>query len=68
MSQIGETRRSNVKGEGAVREVTYIPKDVQAKKERELKKREQSRNYDSEKRKRRGIKELGFKTPFKNQK
>jgi len=68
LSQIGETRRSNVKGEGAVREVTYIPKDVQAKKEMELKKREQSRSYDSEKRKRRGIKELGFKTPFKNQK
>ena len=34
ISQIGETRRSNVKGGGAVREVTYIPKDVQARKER----------------------------------
>ena len=52
-----------------MREVRYIPKDVQAKKEREMKKRELSGNYDSEKRRRRrGIKELGFKTPFKNQK
>lgn len=62
-----ETRRFNVKGEGVTKEVTYIPKDVKDKKEKEEKKGEQSSDkYTSSKRKRRGIKDLGFKTPFKN--
>lgn len=66
---VGKTRRLNVKGEGATKEVTYIPKDVQNKKEKEQQKRDQeSGEHDAQtKRRRRGIKELGFKTPFKNQ-
>ncbi len=68
-SNIGETRLIKVKGEGATREVTYTPKDVLAKKENERKKRDQSDEHDEgrSKRKRRGIKELGLKTPFKHQ-
>jgi hypothetical protein len=70
-SHIGETKRFTVRGEGSSKDVTYIPKDVQEKKEKELKKREQeSKQYndgETVKRKRRVIKEIGFKTQFKNQ-
>lgn len=68
---IGETRRLNIRGEGSSKEVTYIPKDVQEeKKKKDQLKREQNEGNDGGqvKRKRRGIKELGFKTPFKNKK
>mmetsp|Transcript_18741 Transcript_18741/g.27643 ORF Transcript_18741/g.27643 Transcript_18741/m.27643 type:complete len:356 (+) Transcript_18741:1542-2609(+) len=64
-SIVSETRKLNVKGEGLTREVSYIPKDILRKREQEAMK---SRDDGEKKRKRRGIKELGFKTPFKNQK
>jgi ribosome biogenesis protein ENP2 len=67
---VGETKRMHVKGEGATKEVTYIPKDVQARNERRRQKEQESgfTAQEKSKRQRRGIKELGFKTPFKNQK
>mmetsp|Transcript_17187 Transcript_17187/g.25009 ORF Transcript_17187/g.25009 Transcript_17187/m.25009 type:complete len:233 (-) Transcript_17187:528-1226(-) len=65
---VGETKRIRVKGEGATREVKYIPKDVQKKKEEQdaRRQKELEEGEGLRKRKRRGIKELGFKTPFKN--
>jgi ribosome biogenesis protein ENP2 len=60
---IGETRTLRVKGDGTTREVTYIPKSaknqLQENKVKDL-------NEAKTKRKRRGIKDLKFKTPFKN--
>ena len=62
-----ETKRSRVKGEGATREMSFIPKDVLRKKAAEEAKRQAVRgNDDQRKRQRRGIKDLGFKTPFNN--
>mmetsp|Transcript_8123 Transcript_8123/g.10319 ORF Transcript_8123/g.10319 Transcript_8123/m.10319 type:complete len:824 (+) Transcript_8123:98-2569(+) len=64
---IGETRRIKVKGKGTMKEVSYVPKD--ALKKREAAKAEVDKGSEIDeghKRKRRGIKELGFKTPFKN--
>lgn len=47
-----------IRGDGVSREVTYIPKDT-------LKKQERLKEKDRKGRSRRGIKDLGFKTPFK---
>lgn len=67
-SNMGETRYLHVKGEGAAKELTYIPKDVLAKREKDKMKQDQEDdiNVAQNKRKRRGIKDLGLKTPFKN--
>jgi len=62
---VGETKRMNVKGDGITKEVSYIPKDVQRKREQEAMKMN-GEDGEKKRRKRRGIKELGFKTPFKN--
>jgi hypothetical protein len=66
-SNMGETRYLHVKGEGAAKELTYIPKDVLAKREKDKMKQDQEDdiNVAQNKRKRRGIKDLGLKTPFK---
>ena len=64
---MSETRRGRVKGEGATREMTYVPKDVLKKREEQETKRQQMSEEDGkQKRKRRGVKDLGFKAPFKN--
>jgi len=60
----GEATTVYVKGEGASREVSFIPQDSR-------KKSDQTENEDASKGKkrrgdRRGVKDLGFKTPFKN--
>jgi ribosome biogenesis protein ENP2 len=47
------------------KEATFIPRDTKRKMEAEAKKKEES-NQERGKRNRRGIKELGFKTPFRN--
>ena len=67
-SNMGETRYLHVKGEGAAKELTYIPKDVLAKREKDKMKQDQEDDINGaqNKRKRRGIKDLGLKTPFKN--
>jgi len=55
--------------ESGSKEATFIPRDVREKmaKEQESKRRAGSRDRDEKgKRKRRGVKELGFKTPFKH--
>lgn len=60
-NKIGNTNLQ-VRGDGVSREVTYIPKDT-------LKKQERQRDAREKKgRSRRGVKDLGFKTPFKHSK
>lgn len=67
MSILSETRRGRVKGEGATREMTYIPKDALKKKAaQDAQSKDLEQGNDDRKRKRRGIKELGLKTPFRN--
>ena len=64
---MSETRRGTVKGEGATREMTFIPQDVLKKRaEKEAERKAMRGTDDQRKRKRRGVKDLGFKTPFKN--
>lgn len=54
-----------VKGEGASREVTYVPLDVRKKQMKEKQKLEEENAADKKaRRERRGIKDLGFKKPF----
>ena len=63
----GETMRGTIKGEGATREVTFIPEDVLKRRAKAEADRKAARGDDNQRqRKRRGIKDLGFKTPFKN--
>jgi len=63
-------RSLRVKGEGVVKEMAFIPKDVrqkiEAREAREEGGRGEGRDGDGKKRKRRNVKDLGFKTPFKN--
>jgi hypothetical protein len=60
-NKVGNTKLQ-VRGDGVSREVTYIPKDT-------LKKQERQRDAKDRKgRSRRGVKDLGFKTPFKHSK
>lgn len=64
----GETRRLHVSGQGAVREATFVPRGS-AKKKAVLAAREKERHDgkdDRTGRSRRGVRELGFKTPFKH--
>jgi ribosome biogenesis protein ENP2 len=65
---VSEAKTLKVKGKGATKEVSYIPKSAQKKHfEKSKEKTEDVENStDKRKRKRRGVKELGFKTPFKN--
>ena len=65
---VSEAKTLKVKGKGAYKEVSYIPKDVQKKRLQASKEKAEDLENNSEgrKRKRRGVKELGFKTPFKN--
>ncbi|KAL7546972.1 hypothetical protein ACHAWF_010293 [Thalassiosira exigua] len=64
---VGETKRLKVTGQGAVKEVTFVPKSVRKRQEAEEKKREEARTRDDRRgRSRRGVKDLGFKTPFKH--
>lgn len=51
-----------VKGAGATKEVTYMPKATRSKDTKSDSRENRSRG----KRSRRGIKDLGFRTPFKN--
>lgn len=62
---MGETKRLKVRGQGTVKEVTFIPKSSLKKKEEEAAKQIKD---DRTGRSRRGVKELGFRTPFKHHK
>lgn len=56
------TTKLQIRGDGVSREVSYIPRDT-------LKKQERQKEKDNRKgRSRRGVKDLGFKTPFKHSK
>ena len=58
-----------MKGEGAMKEVSFIPKSDRKKMEaKERAKQEAKMKDDRMGRSQRGVKELGFKTPFKHQK
>eukprot|EP00559_Dactyliosolen_fragilissimus_P002418 CAMPEP_0184864204 /NCGR_PEP_ID=MMETSP0580-20130426/14089_1 /TAXON_ID=1118495 /ORGANISM="Dactyliosolen fragilissimus" /LENGTH=880 /DNA_ID=CAMNT_0027362891 /DNA_START=49 /DNA_END=2688 /DNA_ORIENTATION=+ len=61
---LGNAKTLKSLGEGAVKEVKYIPKDTQRKMEERNKQKYDGDTQDdgNSKRKRRGIKELGFKT------
>jgi len=64
---MGETKRLKVTGQGASKEVTFIPQSDKKKKEaKEKAKQEAMKKDDRMGRSRRGIKDLGFKTPFKH--
>jgi len=73
---MGETKRVRATGgQGAVREVTFVPKSGQKKsktaegegdQERGSKRTKRDGKDDRMGRSRRGVKELGFKTPFKH--
>jgi len=55
---------------GSMKEVSYIPRDVRKKMEKGNDNDDEGgrgRGRNSDGRKRRGVKDLGFKTPFKNQ-
>lgn len=60
-----ETPYVKVTKKGGSKEITYIPKDSRKKGTRNGTERGSKRN-DQSQRHRRGIKDLGFKTPFKN--
>jgi len=62
---MGETKRLKVRGQGIVKEVSFIPKSSKKKTDEKQPKQE---NDDKTGRSRRGIKELGFRTPFKHHK
>jgi len=66
---VGETKRLKVTGQGAVKEVTFIPKPARKKMEADEKaKQEEAKRMQDDRtgRSRRGVKQLGFKTPFKH--
>ena len=64
---MGETKRLKVTGQGASKEVTFIPQSDKKKKEaKEKAKQEAMKKDDRMGRSRRGVKDLGFKTPFKH--
>lgn len=59
------------KNQGGSKEISYIPLDVRKKrleeqKQREAEEEENRHGHGRSKRQRRGVKEFGFKTPFKN--
>lgn len=63
---IGDTKRLKVKGQGSVKEVTFIPKATRKKLEAQEKAKQEAKKDDRMGRSRRGVKALGFKTPFKH--
>ena len=66
---MGETKRLRVTGQGATKEVTFIPKADKKKmdaKERAQREEEAKGKDDRMGRSRRGVKDLGFKPPFKH--
>eukprot|EP01082_Thalassiosira_pseudonana_P016381 g14646.t1 g14646 contig90:82469-85059(+) len=67
----GETKRLKVTGQGAVKEVRFVPKAARKKIEAEEKARQEEareKKDDRSGRSRRGVKDLGFRTPFKHPK
>ena len=69
-SFVGETKRLKVTGQGAVKEVTFVPRSAKKKAAAEEKAKQEeaaAMKDDQMGRSRRGVKGLGFKTPFKNQ-
>ena len=65
---IGDAKRLKVTGQGSVKEVTFIPKATRKKLEAQEKARQEAKVKDDRiGRSRRGVKSLGFKTPFKHQ-
>jgi hypothetical protein len=65
---IGDAKRLKVRGQGSVKEVTFIPKATRKKLEAQEKARQEAKVKDDRiGRSRRGVKSLGFKTPFKHQ-
>jgi hypothetical protein len=62
---VSEAKILAQKGEGASREVAYVPMDVRRKMEN-AKTEKANTSSRGQKRNRRGIKELSFKTPFKS--
>lgn len=62
---MGETKRLKVRGQGTVKEVSFIPKSSRKKMEE---KNAKQPTDDKMGRSRRGIKDLGFRTPFKHHK
>jgi len=66
---VGETKIMKVKGEGSSKELSYIPRDTRKKLEAEQARKAaeaEERRGKGDKRQRRNVKDLGFKTPFKN--
>ena len=61
---MGETKRLKVRGQGTVKEVTFVPKSSRKKVEEKT----SQPTDDKMGRSRRGIKQLGFRTPFKHHK
>jgi len=62
----GETKLIKVKGEGSTKEVAYVPLDTRRKMEAAKTKKADEAADKDRRRKRRNVKDLGFKTPFKN--
>ena len=60
---MSETKRLKVRGQGSVKEVSFIPKSS-----RKVEDKKNNLTDDKTGRSRRGIRELGFRTPFKHHK
>ncbi|KAL3765415.1 hypothetical protein ACHAWU_002333 [Discostella pseudostelligera] len=63
---VGETKRLKVTGQGAVKEVTYVPQSAQKKSDEKSAKTGEKKEDTHNGRSRRGVKSLGLKTPFKH--
>lgn len=65
---VGETKRLKISGQGAVKEVTFTPQSSRKKSNavEELKTAKRDRDDTKSDRRRRGVKSLGLKTPFKH--
>lgn len=64
---VGDTKRLKVTGQGTVKEATFIPKATRKKLEAQEKAKQEAQVKDDRMgRSRRGVKSLGFKTPFKH--
>jgi len=63
----GESKRLKVTGQGSVKEATFVPRSSKKKEKEDRAKEEEAAKDDRTGRSRRGVKQLGFKTPFKNQ-
>merc|ERR1711957_101962 len=63
----GESKRLKVIGRGSSKEATFVPRSSKKKEREEQGKREEAAKDDRTGRSRRSVKQLGFKTPFKNQ-